>query len=114
MTLQEYENAVKRLWRGNLSMDSLRDLFIVTAGLGGETGEALEHLKKYVRDGKLNHNELDLELGDVLYYLTCICLMTGTDLERVMEANIEKLEKRAAKRKTTTPYNDPRGIPCPV
>ncbi len=72
---------------------------VAALGLAGETGEVMEHLKKHYRDGKVPGNELRLELGDVLHYLTVIAHSYGWSLSDIMEANIEKLEKRDAEKK---------------
>lgn len=78
--------------------DPSRDLFIMSVGLAGETGEVLELLKKHVRDGKLDRDALLLELGDVLHYLTRIAAEYGLSLPQVMDANVIKLEQRAKER----------------
>lgn len=75
-------------------------------GQAGETGEVVEALlvaqgrvseplKKHLFRGK-ELPDLRLELGDVLYYLTALAGELGFSLEGIMEANIEKLEARAA------------------
>lgn len=66
----------------------------MSTGLGGETGEVLEVLKKRIRDKDLDDNKLVLELGDVLYYLTRISAHFGYSLEDIMYANTNKLIKR--------------------
>lgn len=50
-----------------------RSLTIMSLGLGGEVGEVLEVLKKRIRDGRFDKEELALELGDVLYYWSALC-----------------------------------------
>jgi NTP pyrophosphatase (non-canonical NTP hydrolase) len=75
----------------------LRDLFISSTGLGGETGEVLEKLKKWIRDGNYDRNDIKKELGDLLYYLTKTALTCDLTLDEVMSANVEKLEGRKAR-----------------
>lgn len=96
MTLSEYEKFVSDTWIGakNPEDKELRDLFICTAGIGGEAGEVQEKLKKFVRDGNLDIPNLEKELGDVLYYLTTIAHTFGLTLESVMNGNVEKLTRR--------------------
>jgi len=96
MTTTEYEKFVVDFWttRKGQRKKSLRQKFIMTVGLGGETGEVLELLKKEVRDGKLDVDELALELGDVLYYLTKIATVNGLTLKDLMVRNRKKLEYR--------------------
>lgn len=74
--------------------DLLCQLFIMTTGLAGEAGEVVELLKKHVRDGKLDVDELALELGDVLYYLTRIGQEFGLSLAEIKERNQLKLIAR--------------------
>lgn len=99
--LATYQKWVWSKWSNrsekNAALD-LRDRFIMTVGLGGETGEVLEILKKAERDGKLDKEHLTEELGDVLYYLTMICSANDITLQEVMDANVEKLNKRYADR----------------
>lgn len=105
MNSQEYQQFVLDAWRGKSAPDSsdpilakeyadLKDLFIMSTGLAGETGETIELLKKHVRDGQIDLKNLKLELGDILYYLTRVALKYGFTLENIMDANKEKLDKR--------------------
>lgn len=95
--LKRYEEFVLAAWLGadDLPAQNLRDLFICSTGLPGETGEVCEKLKKYVRDGTLDKDALCRELGDVLYYLTAISLVFGITLEEVVQGNMDKLVDRA-------------------
>lgn len=105
--LSEYERFVREQWshRRNgaaastpeQNADPLRQLFIMTTGLAGESGEVVELLKKHVRDGHLDLDDLVLELGDVLYYLTRIGAEFGFTLAEIQERNIAKLMARRAK-----------------
>ena len=78
--------------------NELRELYIMGLGIGGEAGEVQELLKKHVRDDREIVDDLLLELGDVLHYLTRIASQFGITLEEVMAANHEKIERRHAKR----------------
>ena len=96
----KYEAWVKRNW-GDVK-DPLRDLFIMTVGLAGETGEVCELLKKDVRGRKgqsLDRRKLALELGDVLHYLTRIAVRHKLSLGMIQRANVAKLEYRRKYRK---------------
>lgn len=63
-------------------------------GLTGEAGEVAEKLKKLLRDGSINKNEVLKELGDVLFYTTALANAFGFGLEEVAQANINKLQDR--------------------
>lgn len=68
-------------------------------GLGGETGEVLEHLKKIQRDNDglvstERREALSKELGDVLWYLCRLASELGLDMNIVAQQNIQKLRDR--------------------
>ena len=91
--VQSYQDWVRLRWNNKKKLKE-KDYFVMTAGLGGETGEVLEILKKHVRDKKLDKEHLKEELGDVLYYLTMICNYHGLTLEEVIEENVRKIDIR--------------------
>jgi len=67
-------------------------------GLGGESGEVEDIVKKVLFHGKpwtdeLRANLID-EAGDVLWYWQNLCLALNVDPNDVMLRNIEKLESR--------------------
>lgn len=98
--LSAYERFVCENWKSRRhperDADEMRQLFIMSTGLGGETGEVLEVLKKMVRDGKFDRFKLADELGDVLYYLTRIATWHGFTLDQIQVANMLKLRARRA------------------
>jgi len=68
-------------------------------GLTSEVGELAGKFKKLYRDQKGVEppgfrDEVLLELGDVLWYLTQICPNVGFTLEQVAEANLDKIMDR--------------------
>ena len=78
-------------------IQALRSLFVLNVGFGGETGEALEHFKKWVRDGELDNRKAGLELGDALAYLTWLAKTLGYTLEDLAQMNYDKLTARVKK-----------------
>lgn len=106
MDAQEFDAFVRENWSRRKTAAAYRfegplptrDLYIMATGLAGETGEVMELLKKHVRDGQIDRQELLLELGDVLHYLTRIAAEYGLTLTEVMDANRKKLEQRARER----------------
>jgi NTP pyrophosphatase (non-canonical NTP hydrolase) len=79
--------------------NTFRSLFIAVAGLAGETGEVCDVIKKIVRGDRNKsfeerRQELLLELGDVLHYLTFLGQYYGYSLDDIAKGNIEKLVKR--------------------
>lgn len=79
---------------GDAEFKRLRNLFIMSMGLGGETGEVQEYIKKYIRDGTDEPDRLKKELGDVINYWTAICRFFGFLPSDVIQSNIEKLTSR--------------------
>lgn len=73
-----------------------------TLGLANEVGEVVGKVKKMFRDhggvvSEADLEDLTLELGDVLWYLSEICTRLGIRLEDVAERNVAKLADRAAR-----------------
>ena len=76
------------------------DLKVFGLGLGGETGEVLEILKKAFRDEKpIDMDHLAEELGDVVWYIANICTSCGLQLQDVIDQNVSKLKERYKWRK---------------
>jgi len=66
-------------------------------GLAGETGEAIDLLKKIIfheHDLNDNRDKLAIELGDCLWYIAGIATTAGIDLTEIATRNIEKLRRR--------------------
>lgn len=74
--------------------NALRSLMILSNGLGGESGEATEHFKKWVRDGAINKYEAGIELGDTLNYLIWLAATLGYTLEDLAVMSKAKLTAR--------------------
>ena len=67
-----------------------------TLGLIGEAGEVAEKIKKYLRDDtKVSQKEIVKEIGDVVFYATALSNYFYSNLEEVMQVNMEKLDDRA-------------------
>jgi NTP pyrophosphatase (non-canonical NTP hydrolase) len=64
-------------------------------GLCGESGEAIDILKKHLSQGHpLDQVHLEEELGDVAWYLAEAASALGVSLEEILQGNIAKLAKR--------------------
>jgi NTP pyrophosphatase (non-canonical NTP hydrolase) len=67
-------------------------------GLNAEGGEVMEIVKKLVFQGKPWNDEtkyhLKRELGDTLWYIMQCLLALDTDIEEIVDMNIEKLKAR--------------------
>lgn len=65
------------------------------SGLGGEAGEVVDLLKKYLFHNKpLDRDALVKELGDVLWYYELIRQTAGISWTEIVETNMEKLNAR--------------------
>ena len=64
-------------------------------GLCGESGEAIDIVKKWLAQGhELDKEKLAKELGDIAWYLAETASALDLDLEDVFQANIRKLKQR--------------------
>jgi NTP pyrophosphatase (non-canonical NTP hydrolase) len=73
---------------------------LITAALGmsAECGELVEIIKKILLQGK-SYNEDNIihmkkEAGDVLWYMSQLCIALDTSFEELMEINYQKLSAR--------------------
>lgn len=71
---------------------------VACLGLAGESGEVIEHIKKWVAHGhQLDQEKVKKELGDVLWYVAELATVMDLHLEEIARANIRKLEERYPK-----------------
>ena len=64
-------------------------------GLCGESGEAIDIVKKWLAQGhELDREKLAKELGDIAWYLAETAYALDIPLEDILQANIDKLKKR--------------------
>lgn len=93
MTPKDFENHVASCCQPYV------DLNYSVIALNGEAGEVAEWYKKFVLrnnpGGKLTKEDLMGELGDVLFYLTSLALVSGWTLDDIMTFNVDKLKHRA-------------------
>jgi len=93
VTVNEYQTLALRTLNPDLSE---RDVLINgVMGLCGESGEAIDIVKKHLAQGHpLDKELLAKELGDIAWYLAETASAIGYDLETVLQNNIEKLQQR--------------------
>ena len=64
-------------------------------GLCGESGEAIDIVKKHLAQGHaLDREALIKELGDIAWYLAETATALDVSLDEIFVRNIEKLKKR--------------------
>lgn len=95
MDLNEYQEQA----RSTAIYDDKYKIIYPALGLGGESGEVLEKVKKLIRDSNDEVTSefrvaLTAEMGDVLWYLASLAADIGVDLNEVAKCNLEKLASR--------------------
>ena len=93
MEVNEYQELAMTTLNPKLSK---RDVLINSVmGLCGESGEAIDIVKKWMAQGHdLDKEHLAKELGDVLWYLAVSAKAIGYSLDDIARMNIEKLAAR--------------------
>ena len=93
MTINEYQRLAMTTL--NPALDKKDVLINGVMGLCGESGEAIDIVKKWLAQGhELDRKKLAKELGDIAWYLAETATALDLKLEDILEANIEKLKKR--------------------
>lgn len=93
MTANEYQKLAMTTLNTGLSKKDV--LINGVMGLCGESGEAIDVVKKHLAQGhELDREGLIKELGDIAWYLAETAFALDVDLETVLQRNIDKLKKR--------------------
>ena len=93
MTINEYQKLAMTTLNPDLSKKDV--LINGVMGLCGESGEAIDIVKKWLAQGhELDKEKLAKELGDICWYIAVTATALDLSLEDIMAANIEKLRKR--------------------
>lgn len=110
MEVNEYQQLAMRTLASGASK---KDMLIVSMmGLCGESGEAIDIVKKLLAQGhELDKERLIKELGDVAWYLAEAATALDVTLEEIFQGNIDKLKKRYpdgfdSKRSLSRPKSD--------
>ncbi len=93
MQVNEYQELAMTTLNPELNK---RDVLINSVmGLCGESGEAIDIVKKWMAQGhELDKAHLAEELGDIAWYLAEAATVLDIPLEEIFQANIDKLKKR--------------------
>lgn len=89
--LDDYENDVQRTAPIQKGLNDFLDF--AALGLGAETGEVLNVIKKITQQGhdfETMRESLIEELGDAFFYYTAILIKADITLEEVIDYNIKK------------------------
>ena len=93
MTINEYQNLAMTTLNPELNRKDV--LINGVMGLCGESGEAIDIVKKWLAQGhELDKDKLIKELGDIAWYLAETAYALDVPLEDVLQSNIDKLKRR--------------------
>lgn len=93
MNVNEYQELAMTTLNPELSR---RDVLINSVmGLCGESGEAIDIVKKWMAQGhELDKEHLARELGDIAWYLAEAATALDIPLQDILQSNLDKLKKR--------------------
>ncbi|WP_461212883.1 nucleoside triphosphate pyrophosphohydrolase family protein [Lacticaseibacillus sp. GG6-2] len=93
MELNDYQKEANKTLAGNEHV-----LTNLALGLASDSGQVVDLIKKYTFQGQeLDHDQLKVKMGDVLWYLSQIALWADVDFDDVAKTNLEMLAKRYAR-----------------
>ena len=93
MQVNDYQKAAMATL--NPALDKKDVLINSVMGLCGESGEAIDIVKKWLMQGhELDREHLVRELGDVAWYLAEAATALDLPLEAVFQGNLDKLRRR--------------------
>ena len=93
MEINEYQRLAMTTL--NPALDKKDVLINSVMGLCGESGEAIDIVKKWLAQGhELDKAHLAKELGDVAWYLAEAATALDIPLEDILRANLDKLKAR--------------------
>ena len=93
MKVNDYQKQALRTLNPALSKKDV--LINGVMGLCGESGEAIDIVKKHLAQGhELDRQKLAKELGDIAWYLAETAYALDFDLEAILQINLDKLKKR--------------------
>ena len=93
MQVNEYQKAAMETL--NPALNQKEVLINSVMGLCGESGEAIDIVKKWMMQGhELDKEHLVKELGDVAWYLAEAATALNVPLEVIFQGNLDKLRRR--------------------
>lgn len=105
MELDEYQKQTRKTDLGTGPEHNISPYWLYyVLGLGGETGELIEKIKKHFRDdyGKWlpgRKEQIIKEAGDILWYLARLLDELDISFDKIAEENMTKLLKRMEENK---------------
>ena len=95
----DYAALLTRMNKLELEDDcNLSQLLTAALGLGAESGEFTEVVKKIILQGKPYNEDnvfhMKRDLGDICWYIAQACMALDTTFDEIIEMNVDKLKKR--------------------
>lgn len=94
----DFASLLSRLTELTVADADVPRLMTAALGMSAECGELVEIIKKIMLQGKSytedNVIHMKKEAGDVLWYLSQLCIALDTTFEELMEINYQKLSAR--------------------
>lgn len=93
MTPNEYQKNAMRTC--NIPYENKREMiYHAVLGLASEAGEVAGIFQKEYQGHEICYDHVKKELGDCLWMIAEACTAIGTNMEDVMQINIDKLKSR--------------------
>lgn len=102
-SLEDYQKFVASLASPESTVDLKSKYITACMGLSGESGEFVDLFKKHIFHGKdLDLEHAKKELGDIMWYVAFACESLNTNIQEIIDLNVDKLKKRFQSGKFTT------------
>jgi NTP pyrophosphatase (non-canonical NTP hydrolase) len=92
MLIEEYQN---KAWE--TALETAKNPAYMVSNLASEAGEVAGKYAKWVRDGILDEEGLQKEMGDVLWQVAGLATVMGWSLSDLASKNLQKLADRQAR-----------------
>ena len=96
MTVDEYAQWAAGISKPGASRNER--LTYLALALIGEACEACDNIKNLIRDGTFDEDYLAYELGDLIYYWSCLCVELGKTPSDMLTKSRANIEQRIAER----------------
>ena len=90
MTFEEYQIEAEK----TAIYPKEHEIVYPALGLAGEAGEVANKVKKMLRDGKFDREDVAAEVGDCLWYIAALCRDLHFDMTDLAQRNLNKLKSR--------------------
>lgn len=92
MNIEEYQ---KKAWE--TALETAKNPAYMVTNLASEAGEVAGKYAKWVRDGVMDEEGLQKEMGDVFWQLAGLATVMGWSLSDIASNNLKKLADRAGR-----------------